>query len=85
MHAGPRTSCRFARATYASFVRDLEAGRQLISGVSSRYALKVRNPSTRRVVSLDVRAISRAHGQFDFTFDRRSAGKTVSFENLTLP
>lgn len=85
MHAGPRTSCRFARATYEAFVRDLEAGRELVSGTPARYAIRVRNPSTRRIVPLRVRALPRAHGEFDFTFERRSAGKSVGFENVTLP
>ncbi|CAB4908722.1 unannotated protein [freshwater metagenome] len=79
------TGCRFARATYEAFRRDAEAGRELVSGVSTRFVLPVRDPVRRRTVRLDVRAIARAHGAFDFTFVRRSANRSVAFENLTLP
>ncbi|MDO9408118.1 hypothetical protein [Patulibacter sp.] len=79
------TGCRFARATYEAFRRDLEGGRELVSGVGTRYVLAVRDPARRRTVRLDVRAIARAHGEFDFTFVRRSANRSLAFENLTLP
>lgn len=85
MHVSRTTSCAFARATYRAFVRDLNAGRELVSAVDARYRLTVRNPSTTRSVVLRVHAIARAHGEFEFTFVAPAKGKSLFFENLTLP
>lgn len=85
MHASRTTSCAFARATYAAFVRDLNAGRELVPAVEARYRVTVRNPSTRRRIELRVHAIPRAHGEFEFAFVAPGKGKSLFFENLTLP
>jgi hypothetical protein len=85
MHASRTTSCAFARATYAAFARDLNAGRELVSAVPARYRIQVRNPSTKRLITLRVHAIPRAHGEFEFSFVAPTKGKSIFFENLTLP